>query len=99
MSIDQTVITFAKALADEKINAIYTSDLLRAVQTAEPLASRLDLPIVKTAAFRERQRRPPSPVIPDGPKGRSGTQIRLHAPGPGNKSGSRIACGVREDRG
>jgi broad specificity phosphatase PhoE len=44
----------AKTLAREKIDAIYTSDLLRAVQTAEPLARLLDLPIVKTPAFRER---------------------------------------------
>lgn len=44
----------AQALAREKIDAIYTSDLLRAVQTAEPLAKLLDLPIVKTSAFRER---------------------------------------------
>ncbi|MBS1793058.1 MAG: histidine phosphatase family protein [Acidobacteria bacterium] len=44
----------AEALAKEKIDAIYTSDLLRAVQTAEPLAALLDLPIIKTAAFRER---------------------------------------------
>jgi broad specificity phosphatase PhoE len=44
----------AQILAKEKIDAIYTSDLLRAVQTAEPLAKMLDLPIVKTSAFRER---------------------------------------------
>lgn len=44
----------AQVLAKEKIDAIYTSDLLRAVQTAQPLAELLDLPIVKTPAFRER---------------------------------------------
>jgi alpha-ribazole phosphatase len=44
----------AKVLAKEKIDAIYTSDLLRAVQTAEPLAEVLDLPVVQTPAFRER---------------------------------------------
>lgn len=44
----------AKALAKENIDAIYSSDLYRAVQTAEPLAKLLDLPIVKTDAFRER---------------------------------------------
>ena len=44
----------AQILAKENINAIYTSDLLRAVQTAEPLAKLLDLPIIKTSAFRER---------------------------------------------
>jgi broad specificity phosphatase PhoE len=44
----------AKVLAKEGINAIYTSDLLRAVQTAEPLANLLNLPIHKSSAFRER---------------------------------------------
>ena len=45
----------AQALAKEKIHAIYSSDLLRAVQTAEPLAALLDLPIISTPAFRERK--------------------------------------------
>ncbi len=45
----------AQVLAKEKINAIYSSDLLRAVQTAQPLAKMLDLPIIVTAAFRERK--------------------------------------------
>lgn len=45
----------AKALAKEKIHAIYSSDLHRAVQTAEPLAKLLDLPIISTPAFRERK--------------------------------------------
>jgi broad specificity phosphatase PhoE len=44
----------AQTLAKEKIDAIYTSDLLRAVQTAAPLSELLDLPIVQTPAFRER---------------------------------------------
>ena len=44
----------AKVLAKEGINAIYSSDLLRAVQTAEPLAKLLDLPINASEAFRER---------------------------------------------
>jgi len=44
----------AQALAKENIDAIYSSDLLRAVQTAEPLSKLLDLPIIKTDAFRER---------------------------------------------
>src|SRR5687767_1496525 len=44
----------ARVLAKEGINAIYTSDLLRAVQTAGPLAELLDLPINQSAAFRER---------------------------------------------
>jgi Fructose-2,6-bisphosphatase len=44
----------AKALLKEKITAIYSSDLRRAVQTAEPLANRLGLKINTTSAFRER---------------------------------------------
>lgn len=53
LGLQQAEIT-ARALAKENINAIYTSDLFRAVQTAEPLAKILDLPIIKTSAFRER---------------------------------------------
>ncbi len=45
----------ARALAKQKIHAIYSSDLYRAIQTAEPLAKILDLPIIATAAFRERK--------------------------------------------
>ncbi|HEY2865489.1 MAG TPA: histidine phosphatase family protein [Pyrinomonadaceae bacterium] len=44
----------ATALAKENINAIYSSDLLRAVQTAEPLAKLLGLEIVTSRALRER---------------------------------------------
>ncbi len=44
----------AKVLAKEGINVIYSSDLLRAVQTAEPLAELLGLSINKSEAFRER---------------------------------------------
>ena len=54
LGIRQAELT-AQALAKEKIHAIYSSDLHRAVQTAEPLAKILDLPIIKTAAFRERK--------------------------------------------
>ena len=53
LGLQQAKLT-AQTLAKEKIDAIYTSDLYRAVQTAEPLARLLDLPIVKTPAFRER---------------------------------------------
>ncbi len=53
LGLKQAKLT-AQTLAKEKIDAIYTSDLYRAVQTAEPLAKLLDLPIVKTPAFRER---------------------------------------------
>ena len=44
----------AASLAKENINAIYSSDLLRAVQTAEPLAKILGLEIVASPALRER---------------------------------------------
>jgi 2,3-bisphosphoglycerate-dependent phosphoglycerate mutase len=44
----------ATALAKENIAAIYSSDLLRAVQTAEPLSRLLDLQISTNPAFRER---------------------------------------------
>lgn len=46
--------TTAAALAKERINAIYSSDLFRAVQTAEPLARLLNLEINRLDAFRER---------------------------------------------
>ena len=45
----------AQAIGREKIHVIYSSDLHRAVQTAEPLAKLLDLPIITTPAFRERK--------------------------------------------
>ncbi|HJQ34832.1 MAG TPA: histidine phosphatase family protein [Pyrinomonadaceae bacterium] len=44
----------ARSLAAEGVNAIYSSDLLRAVQTAEPLARATGLEIRRTAALRER---------------------------------------------
>jgi probable phosphoglycerate mutase len=44
----------AKALAKERIQVIYSSDLLRAVQSAEPLAKLLKLQIHTSEAFRER---------------------------------------------
>jgi broad specificity phosphatase PhoE len=44
----------AQALAKEGIDVIYSSDLLRAVQTAEPLANMLGLPIHQSSSFRER---------------------------------------------
>jgi len=44
----------AVALAKENINAIYSSDLLRAVQTAKPLARMLGIEIVTSTALRER---------------------------------------------
>ncbi|MDT7602077.1 MAG: 2,3-bisphosphoglycerate-dependent phosphoglycerate mutase [Acidobacteriota bacterium] len=44
----------ALALASEKVTAIYSSDLSRAVETAEPLARALGLEIKRAAEFRER---------------------------------------------
>ncbi len=43
-----------RALAREGVTAIYTSDLLRAVQTAEPLARETGLGLNLSDAFRER---------------------------------------------
>ena len=54
LGVKQAELT-AQALAKEKIHRIYSSDLHRAVQTAAPLAKILDLPIITTAAFRERK--------------------------------------------
>jgi 2,3-bisphosphoglycerate-dependent phosphoglycerate mutase len=44
----------AHALKDEELTAIYSSDLARAVETAQPLAKLTGLPIHPTTAFRER---------------------------------------------
>jgi 2,3-bisphosphoglycerate-dependent phosphoglycerate mutase len=44
----------AHALAAEGVTAVYSSDLLRAVQTAEPLARATGLEVRQTAALRER---------------------------------------------
>ena len=44
----------ARALATEKISAIYSSDLSRAVETAMPLARLTGLEVEQTSAFRER---------------------------------------------
>ena len=44
----------ALALQKEGITAIFSSDLLRAVQTAEPLSRLIDVPVTPTSAFRER---------------------------------------------
>ena len=44
----------AKLLAKEGVNAIYSSDLHRALQTAEPLAQLTGIPIIPSPAFRER---------------------------------------------
>jgi probable phosphoglycerate mutase len=44
----------AKALARERIQVIYSSDLLRAVESAEPLAKLLKLDVHSSSDFRER---------------------------------------------
>jgi 2,3-bisphosphoglycerate-dependent phosphoglycerate mutase len=44
----------AKALSSENINAIYSSDLPRAVETAMPLARLTGLDVEQSEAFRER---------------------------------------------
>lgn len=44
----------ARALLDEGVTAIYSSDLLRAVETAEPLSELTGLEINRTDALRER---------------------------------------------
>jgi broad specificity phosphatase PhoE len=44
----------AHALASETFSAIYSSDLRRAVETAEPLARLTGLPVNTSEAFRER---------------------------------------------
>jgi probable phosphoglycerate mutase len=44
----------AQALKDDALTAIYSSDLARAIETAQPLATLIGLPINATDAFRER---------------------------------------------
>src|ERR671932_2224101 len=44
----------ARALSSENLTAIYSSDLLRAVETAMPLARLTGLDVEQTDAFRER---------------------------------------------
>lgn len=53
LGLEQARVT-AEALAKEGISAIYASDLMRTMQTAEPLGKLLDLPVNGTTAFRER---------------------------------------------
>jgi broad specificity phosphatase PhoE len=50
----EQALELAAELAARPIGALYSSDLRRAVETAEPLAAQLDLPILTTAALRER---------------------------------------------
>ena len=44
----------ANLLAREGVNSIYSSDLHRAIQTAEPLSKLTGIPVISTSAFRER---------------------------------------------
>jgi probable phosphoglycerate mutase len=44
----------AEALKKEGVSVIYSSDLARAVQTAQPLADLIESPVNATSAFRER---------------------------------------------
>jgi probable phosphoglycerate mutase len=44
----------ARELAHERFDRIYSSDLQRALRTAEPIASRLGLPIATSARLREK---------------------------------------------
>jgi len=44
----------AQALKDDQLTAIYSSDLARAIETAQPLARLTGLPVDTTEAFRER---------------------------------------------
>ncbi|HSE17558.1 MAG TPA: histidine phosphatase family protein [Pyrinomonadaceae bacterium] len=44
----------ARTLKSESLTAIYSSDLLRARDTAKPLANMTGLPVHETSAFRER---------------------------------------------
>jgi broad specificity phosphatase PhoE len=53
LGFEQARIT-AEALARENINAIYSSDLLRAVQTADPLSKLTGIPVITKPEFRER---------------------------------------------
>ncbi|HJS51601.1 MAG TPA: histidine phosphatase family protein, partial [Pyrinomonadaceae bacterium] len=53
LGLRQAQVT-AQALSKEGISAIYSSDLDRAVQTAECLAELINVPVKTTKAFRER---------------------------------------------
>jgi 2,3-bisphosphoglycerate-dependent phosphoglycerate mutase len=51
---EQQAEATARQLAGEGVTVIYSSDLLRAVMTAEPLSKLTGVPVVATPAFRER---------------------------------------------
>ena len=53
LGLRQAEIT-AKVLAKEGVSVVYSSDLYRAVQTAECLSRILKIPVKTTQAFRER---------------------------------------------
>jgi probable phosphoglycerate mutase len=50
----EQALATARALATENFSAIYASDLMRAAETAEPLAQLTGLEVQLTDAFRER---------------------------------------------
>lgn len=51
---ERQALLLADALADAGLAAIYASDLLRALQTAQPAAERLGIPVATDAGLRER---------------------------------------------
>lgn len=53
LGIKQAELTAAYVCAEYKIDAVYSSDLSRAVNTAQPIADRLGLQIVKDSRLRE----------------------------------------------
>jgi probable phosphoglycerate mutase len=50
----QQALALAERFRDGQVEALYTSDLRRARQTMEPLASALGLPVVSDRSLRER---------------------------------------------
>ncbi|MDR0934074.1 MAG: histidine phosphatase family protein [Burkholderiaceae bacterium] len=50
----EQALALADALREESFNAIYSSDLQRALKTAEAIAKWHNLPVTADAAFRER---------------------------------------------
>lgn len=53
IGIEQAEATAARVAADYRLDAIYSSDLSRAIKTAEPFARHFSLPVNSDAAFRE----------------------------------------------
>jgi len=53
MGMVQAELTAKYVLANYKVDCIYASDLIRAVDTVRPIAKALDIPIVQDAQLRE----------------------------------------------